>query len=40
MTNVVRVPDDVRVHARIALDRMLSLPGSGAIAKASDMAKD
>ena len=40
VTNVVRVPDDVRVNARIALDRMLSLPGSGAIAKASDMAKD
>ncbi len=37
--NPVRVPDAVREHARVALDRMLSLKGSGAMG-AHEMAKD
>ena len=39
VVNAVRVPDAVRAGARLALDRMLSLKGSGALA-AHDMAKD
>jgi len=37
--NPVRVPDEVRTGARLALDRMLSLKGSGRIAR-RNMAKD
>jgi hypothetical protein len=29
MVNVVRVPETVRHYARVALDRMLSLKGTG-----------
>ena len=32
IVNPVRVPDDVKADARIALDRMLTLKGSGAVA--------
>jgi quinolinate synthase len=39
VVNAVRVPDDVRENAKIALDRMLALKGSGAIA-ATEMGKD
>ena len=39
VVNPVRVPDAVREHARVALDRMLSLKGSGAVG-AHEMAKD
>jgi hypothetical protein len=35
----VRVPDAVREQARVALDRMLSLKGSGAV-QARELAKD
>ncbi len=38
--NPVRVPDDVRRDARVALDRMLSLRGDGAVRAAADLAKD
>jgi quinolinate synthase len=37
--NPVRVPDEVRTGARLALDRMLSLKGSGRIAR-RNMARD
>jgi quinolinate synthase len=39
VVNPVRVPDDVRLNARVALDRMLGLKGTGAVA-GSQMAKD
>jgi len=39
VVNPVRVPDEVREQARVALDRMLSLKGSGAVA-ARELAKD
>ena len=39
VVNAVRVPEAVREHARVALDRMLSLKGSGA-SGAHEMAKD
>ena len=39
VVNAVRVPDTVRHHARVALDRMLELKGSGAVGRAT-MAKD
>ncbi len=39
IVNPVRVPDEVRLNARVALDRMLSLKGTGATAGAQ-MAKD
>ena len=39
IVNAVRVPDEVRLNARAALDRMLSLKGTGAVA-GSLMAKD
>jgi quinolinate synthase len=39
VVNPVRVPDAVRAHARVALDRMLSLRGGGATAT-REMAKD
>lgn len=39
VVNPVRVPDAVREHARVALDRMLSLKGSGATGT-REMAKD
>jgi len=39
VVNPIRVPEDDRVHAKIALDRMLSLKGGGPIASAA-MAKD
>ena len=39
VVNAVRVPDDVRSHARAALDRMLSLKGTGHVA-GTQMAKD
>jgi quinolinate synthase len=38
VVNAVRVPEPVKVHARVALDRMLSLKGTGALAP--QMAKD
>jgi hypothetical protein len=34
--NAVRVPDDARRGARVALDRMLSLKGTGAPVMARD----
>jgi quinolinate synthase len=34
VVNPVRVPDDVRFHARVALDRMLSLGGAASAARA------
>ncbi len=37
--NVVRVPDDVKRDARVALDRMLALKGAAPVARA-EMAKD
>ncbi len=40
VVNPIRVPDDVRRDARVALDRMLSLRGDGAVRTASDLAKD
>ncbi len=39
VVNAVRVPDDVKRDARVALDRMLALKGSGRIETAA-MAKD
>jgi quinolinate synthase len=39
VVNAVRVPEAVREHARVALDRMLGLKGSGAGAS-REMAKD
>ena len=39
VVNAVRVPEAVREHARVALDRMLSLKGSGA-SGAHEMTKD
>ena len=39
VVNAVRVPDGVRLNARAALDRMLSLRGTGQVA-GSQMAKD
>ena len=39
IVNPVRVPDQVRLNARVALDRMLSLKGTGAVA-GQLMAKD
>jgi quinolinate synthase len=39
LVNPVRVPESIRAGARLALDRMLSLKGSGQIARQS-MAKD
>ena len=39
VVNAVRVPDEVKHHARVALDRMLELKGSGATGRAQ-MAKD
>ena len=39
VVNPVRVPDEVKRHARVALDRMLALKGDGAISRAS-MARD
>ncbi len=39
--NTVRVPDDVRRDARVALDRMLTLKGNGAVrGGAAELAKD
>lgn len=38
--NPVRVPEDVRRDARVALDRMLALRGTGAVAIGAGMAKD
>jgi quinolinate synthase len=39
VVNPIRVPEAVRANARVALDRMLSLKGDGAVAS-RDMAKD
>ncbi|MEK7824649.1 MAG: quinolinate synthase NadA, partial [Candidatus Eisenbacteria bacterium] len=39
VVNPVRVPETVKHHARVALDRMLALKGTGQIARAA-MAKD
>ena len=39
VVNPIRVPDSVRVHARVALDRMLALKGTAAGARAA-MEKD
>jgi quinolinate synthase len=39
IVNPVRVPDQVRLHARVALDRMLGLKGTGALS-GTLMAKD
>ena len=39
VVNAVRVSEETRRHARVALDRMLELKGSGAIGRAT-MAKD
>jgi quinolinate synthase len=39
VVNVVRVPDEVKRDAKVALDRMLALKGSGQVARAA-MAKD
>ncbi len=39
VVNPVRVPEPVKHHARVALDRMLALKGTGQIARAA-MAKD
>jgi len=40
VVNPVRVPGDVRRDARAALDRMLALKGTGAVAIGAGMAKD
>ena len=40
VVNPIRVPEDVRRDARTALDRMLALKGSGAVAIGAGMAKD
>jgi len=39
IVNPIRVPDDVRRDARLALDRMLELKGDGAV-RAAELAKD
>ncbi len=39
VVNPVRVPETIKHHARVALDRMLELKGSGAVGRAT-MAKD
>ena len=39
VVNPIRVPETVRHHARVALDRMLALKGDGQVARAA-MAKD
>ena len=39
VVNVVRVSDEVRANAKVALDRMLALKGAGAIAT-HEMGKD
>ena len=39
VVNPIRVSDSVKHHARVALDRMLALKGSGQIERAA-MAKD
>jgi len=39
VVNPVRVPEAVKRHARVALDRMLALKGSGQVGRAA-MAKD
>ena len=39
VVNPVRVPETVKQHARVALDRMLALKGSGQVARAA-MARD
>jgi quinolinate synthase len=39
VVNPIRVPEPVKVHARLALDRMLALRGTGQIGRA-EMAKD
>jgi quinolinate synthase len=40
IVNPIRVPEDVRRDARTALDRMLALKGTGAVAVGAGMAKD
>jgi quinolinate synthase len=40
VVNPIRVPEDVRRDARLALDRMLALKGTGAVAIGAGMAKD
>lgn len=40
VVNPIRVPEDVRRDARTALDRMLALKGTGAVAIGAGMAKD
>jgi quinolinate synthase len=39
IVNPIRVPEDVKRDARVALDRMLALKGTGQVARAA-MAKD
>jgi len=39
LVNPIRVPEPVKLHARVALDRMLALKGDGQVARAT-MAKD
>jgi quinolinate synthase len=39
VVNAIRVPEPVKQHARVALDRMLALRGSGQVGRA-EMAKD
>ena len=39
VVNPIRVPDDVRRDARVALDRMLELKGDGAV-RGADLARD
>jgi quinolinate synthase len=39
VVNPIRVPEAVRQHARVALDRMLSLKGTGAVA-GRELGKD
>lgn len=40
VVNPIRVPDDIKRDARLALDRMLALKGSGAVAVGVGLAKD
>ena len=40
VVNPIRVPEDVRRDARTALDRMLALKGTGAVAIGAGMARD
>jgi quinolinate synthase len=40
VVNPIRVPEEVRRDARVALDRMLALRGTGAVAIGAGMAKD